>query len=402
MVFLGLKVLALSALISWVVTPWVIALGNRWGAVDSPGPRKIHTEPVPRIGGISIFVAFMVGTSYAAFASGFLPSNFSVKGAYWGSLTAAALVIFLMGLVDDVRGLSFRWKFLVQIAAGLVVWAFGFRIELLALPFGLPVLDLGPFSVVVTLLWIVAVTNAINLIDGLDGLAAGMALISTTTVAVIALYGGRVAVTAAAVALVGSLLGFLPYNFSPARIFLGDSGSMLLGFLLAVLSIHASQKGATAIAVLAPILVVGVPLIDTGLAILRRLYRLGRTARENENRFVYFVRNATVIFLPDRGHLHHRLLDLGLSQRLAVLTLYLGAVLTALSALALVVVRGRGLIGLLILVLFLLVTAFVALVAGFRMRARRRGKDAEQERRSWSLGPLRHPSLRDTTATPPE
>jgi UDP-GlcNAc:undecaprenyl-phosphate GlcNAc-1-phosphate transferase len=403
MILLGLQVFAVSAATAWLVTPLVIRLGVRWGAVDLPGPRKVHVVPIPRIGGVSVFLAFFAGLIYGAFASGFLPTNFLTRGWYWGSLAAAAAAIFAMGLFDDARGLTFRWKFAIQILTASTVWAFGFRIENLALPFGLGVLELGPFSIVATVLWIVAVTNALNLIDGLDGLAAGLALISTVAVAVIAFYRNQVAVTAAAVALVGSLIGFLPFNFSPARVLLGDSGSMLLGFVLAVLSIHAGQKGTTAVAVLAPILVIGVPLMDTSLAVLRRLHRLGSSRDRGEGRVMHFFRHVTVVFHADREHLHHRLIDLGLSQRSAVMTMYVFAIVTALAALSLSLVHGRALALLLFAVLGCMVTAFLlALTVARRREHDRRTRDAR-------IAPVRtvparsfKPVLRDTTASPPE
>jgi UDP-GlcNAc:undecaprenyl-phosphate GlcNAc-1-phosphate transferase len=273
----------------------------------------------------------------------------------------------------------------------------------MSLPFGLGALEFGALSILVTVFWIVCVTNAINLIDGLDGLAAGLALICTTAVAVIALYRQQVAVTAASVALVGSLAGFLRYNFNPARIFLGDSGSMLLGFLLAVLSIHSNQKGATAVALLAPILILGIPLLDTSLAVLRRLYRLGKRGAISEHRLSYWLRHASIVFLPDRAHLHHRLLDVGLSQRAAVIVLYLGAVLSALSALALVIVKSPVLAVSLLLVLGLLFLAFLVLFLTTRPRAA--GSDPAAGRRLVSSRWLQNawkPEFGDSTATPPE
>jgi UDP-GlcNAc:undecaprenyl-phosphate GlcNAc-1-phosphate transferase len=388
---LGLQVLVISAVVSFLATPVAIRLGNTWGAVDLPGPRKVHTQPIPRVGGMSVFLGIAAGLAYGAFATGFLPGNLQEKGLHWGSLALAAFAVFVMGLVDDVHGLSFRWKFAVQIAAAVLVWQFGFRIESLAIPMSLGTVNLGILSAPVTVLWIVGVTNAINMIDGLDGLAAGMALICTTAVATIALYREQVAVTAASVAIVGSLVGFLRYNFSPARVFLGDSGSMLLGFLLAVLSIHANQKGATAVAVLAPVLVLGIPLLDTGLAILRRLYRLQKSRPGSIRGVPYLLRNATVVFLPDRAHLHHRLLDLGLSQRAAVIALYLGAVLTGFAALSLVILRNRVLaMGLLAILVGLLLVFWGFALAG------RRPPSGPPPPGVWKT------ALGDPTATPPE
>ena len=212
------------------------------------------------------------------------------------------------------------------------VWWAGFRIELLGIPFVPSGVELGVWSLPVTILWIVGITNAFNLIDGLDGLAAGTALITTTVVAIIALHGGRIAVSAISVALVGSLAGFLRYNFNPAQIFLGDSGSMFLGFTIAVISIHGSQKNVTAVAVLGPLLIMWYPILDTGMAVARRLNSI-RSDSAGRGGVRYMARNAHRVFLPDRGHFHHRLLEAGMSHRGAVLSLYACALATAVAAL---------------------------------------------------------------------
>ena len=184
-----------------------------------------------------------------------------------------------------------------------------------------------------TVLWIVGVTNAVNLIDGLDGLAAGTALITTVAVATSAWDRGRVGVLAVCLALVGSLFGFLRWNFRPARIFLGDSGSLFLGFLLAVISIRGSQKGSTVVAVLAPVLLLALPIADTGLAVLRRSYGLLAEGSRSSDGMRHVARNLTVVFRPDQGHIHHRLVALGLGHRQVVLVLYAVACLSCLVAL---------------------------------------------------------------------
>src|SRR5439155_15369778 len=179
----------------------------------------------------------------------------------------------ICGVIDAVRGLGASAKLAVQLAAGSVVYAAGFRIDFIRLP-GDGVIHLAPFALPLTLFWIVGVTNAVNLIDGLDGLATGIGLIMTLTMVAISYYAGVFPVTVISLALAGSLLGFLPYNFSPARIFLGDSGSQFLGFTLGVISIRGLQKSATAVAILAPILVLGLPILDTFLVVLRRTWRI--------------------------------------------------------------------------------------------------------------------------------
>jgi len=318
---IGLTTFIISAIVSALATLGVIRVAPRIGALDQPGPRKVHTRPIPRLGGVGVFLGFAAGVAVAAQMSGraFAPSHVTVS---WITLAACAFAMFAMGLVDDIRGLGFKIKFLVQIAAAIAVWSGGFRIEILTHPLGVETIDLGMLSLPVTILWIVGITNAINLIDGLDGLAAGTALIMTGAVAGIAQVTGHLGVVAVSVALVGALLGFLLFNFNPARVFLGDSGSMFLGFVLAVASIRGSQKGSTAVAVLAPLLVLGLPILDTSLAVLRRLVRLSSQPGTGRGRLVHVAKNLQYLFLPDRGHIHHRLLDLGVGHRGSVLTLY--------------------------------------------------------------------------------
>lgn len=365
----------LTALIACVTTafatPFVVRIARRLGAVDLPGPRKIHSEPIPRIGGLAVFAGFSVGLLFAAFATGYATNPDRGRPGYWLALSIAALGMLLLGLVDDVRGVSFQWKFVFQVLAAAVVWWAGFRIEVLGVPFVQGTIALEIWSLPLTILWVVGITNAFNLIDGLDGLAAGTALITTTAVAVIAVFGGLVAVSAVGVALVGSLFGFLRYNFNPAQIFLGDSGSMFLGFCLAVMSIHGSQKNVTAVAVLAPLLILGYPILDTGFAIVRRLYGL-RSAPEGRGGFGYFVRNVHRVFQPDRGHLHHQLLEIGLSQRAAVLSLYGCALAMAIGALALVVMNSLTIALVLAVSLTLITLAFFGFVMVRSRNSRRR------------------------------
>ena len=319
-------VTAISAMvITWIATPPVIRFADWIGAIDLPGGRKVHANPTPRIGGLAVFVGFLGAVAVAATVTDSWPSS-QVAAIDWRGLAIAAFCLLLVGLLDDLRGLSFQWKFVAQILAASYVWTCGFSVETLALP-GLGNVELGLLSYPITVFWIVAVTNAVNLIDGLDGLAAGSALISCVAMAMIAFGQGKLGVTAASVALAGALFGFLRFNFNPARIFLGDSGSLFLGFVLAVISVRGSQKASAAVAVLVPLLVLGLPLLDTGLAVSRRLYRIGRRGvREPGSTVRYVFRNVHHVFLPDRGHIHHVLVDRGFSHRWAVLLLYgLGA-----------------------------------------------------------------------------
>ena len=346
--------------VTWAATPVVIRLARRLGAMDQPSDRRIHATPTPRIGGVAVFLGFLAGLLVAAHAAGILFTVSRVE-IYWSGFAIAATAMLLVGLFDDVRGLSFKWKFGFQIALAILIWFCGFRIEVITHPFG-GKLDLFWLAFPVTLLWIVGVTNAVNLIDGLDGLAAGIALIITGSVAVIAFDMGRLGVTAASVALAGSLLGFLIFNFNPAKIFLGDSGSLFLGFVLAVTSIRGSQKGPTAVAILVPLLIFGLPLMDTCLAVFRRLFRLGHLGTQSHKPVRYMLQNCSQIFLPDRGHVHHQLLDLGMSHRGAVLTLYLVGAVLSFSALAVVILHSPWLAGLLLTVLAVTIAIFLAVL----------------------------------------
>ena len=333
---IGVLTAAVACVTTWLVTPSIVRIAHRLGVVDHPGPRKIHAVPVPRVGGIAVFLGFAAGLTFAAFASGYATNADHERVGYWSILCVAAFAVLILGLVDDIRPVSFQWKFIFQVLAASAVWAAGFRVHMLGVPFVSDPVQLGWLSLPLTVLWIVGITNAFNLIDGLDGLSAGTALITTTAVAILALYGGRNAVSAVSVALVGALVGFLRYNFVPAQIFLGDSGSMFLGFSIAVISIHGNQKNVTAVAVFAPLLIMGYPILDTSIAIGRRLNSI-RTDAGDRGGLKYMARNAYRVFLPDRGHLHHRLLEAGMSHRAAVLSLYGCALALAAAALVLVV-----------------------------------------------------------------
>jgi len=358
---IGVMTAGVACVTTWLVTPSIVRIAHRLGVVDHPGPRKIHAVPVPRIGGVAVFLGFAAGLMYAAFASGYVTNVDHERVGYWSILGIAAVVVLILGLVDDIRPVSFQWKFIVQVLAASTVWAAGFQVHMVGVPFVSDPVQLGWLSLPLTVLWIVGITNAFNLIDGLDGLSAGTALITTTAVAILALYGERNAVSAVSVALVGALVGFLRYNFVPARIFLGDSGSMFLGFTIAVISIHGNQKNVTAVAVFAPLLIMGYPILDTSIAIARRLNTI-RTDAADRGGLGYMARNAYRVFLPDRGHLHHRLLEAGLSHRGAVLSLYACALVLAGAALVLVVSNSLAVAILLAGLLTVLTLAFFAFV----------------------------------------
>ncbi|MEW6572249.1 MAG: MraY family glycosyltransferase [Bacillota bacterium] len=285
-----------AGIVAFAGVPVAVRLAHRIGAIDEPEIRKIHTKPMPRLGGMAVYLGFLAGMLVAAV-------NFELPRSYFGLLTGGSL-IFALGVIDDTRGLSPRIKLCGQILAALAVVPFGVDITFITHPFKEGLLYLGFWGIPVTVFWIVAVTNAVNLIDGLDGLAAGVGCIGAVTLATIAaLVGDKIAVLPALI-LGAALLSFLPFNFYPARIFLGDCGAMFIGFVLACGAVIGVAKTATAVTLVTPAVILGIPLFDTLFAILRR-YKNGRR-----------------IFRADREHLHHRLLVIGFSHRGAVLIVY--------------------------------------------------------------------------------
>lgn len=293
----------LSFLIVYILTPGLRRLAPSIGAVDLPGERKIHRSPTPRLGGVVIFIAFYIPVllTLSAPTLPVLPL-LEEKHAYMG-LFIASLLVFLSGVADDVRRISPWVKIGIQLVAAVILYYSGFRIEVVTNPFG-ESLALGWLSFPGTILWVVLLTNAFNLIDGLDGLAAGVGFIISAALLVLCLQQDKPVVPLFTLTLMGSLLAFLLYNFNPASIFMGDSGSLFLGFVLSALSIAGSQKSSTAFALLAILIAMGLPILDTGLSVLRRLIE-GRS-----------------FFLGDAMHIHHKLLERGFSHRKAVLLLY--------------------------------------------------------------------------------
>ena len=286
--------------------------------------RKVHKAPVPRLGGVAIVCAFFAPLAGLAFTSSgvgtlLYASREAAVGLFLGGAVIAAL-----GVYDDLRGAGARLKFAVQFGVGGLVYALGYRIDVVANPFGAPI-ELGWLGLPFTLLWIAGVINAINLIDGLDGLAGGVAFISLVTVFVAAAANGHPLMMLASAALAGAVLGFLRYNFNPATIFMGDTGSMFLGFVLATTAIRTSLRPTAAVAIIVPIVALGVPIADTLLAMVRRAVR------------------GAPLFQADRDHIHHRLLARGLSHRQTVLLLYGASAALGLVALGLAsATRGRA------------------------------------------------------------
>ena len=299
---------ALAAGLALAITPIVSRSAGALRLFDSPdGKRRMHVVPVPRLGGVAVYlVAAAVATILFLRASPIFVTPGEIGNAQIRVLTGTFIgsgLLFLVGLVDDLRGLSPTVKSIAQIiAAGIVYW-FGLRIGSIALGYGEGV-PVGIFEIPLLFLWIVGLTNAYNFIDGLNGLAVGIAVVACATIVVVALSLTNLFVLLPAVALCGALLGFLPYNFPKARIFLGDSGSLSIGFLLAVLTIQASNNRAGAVLAFVPILAVSVPLMDATLAILRRWLR------------------HVPLSGADARHIHHRLLALGLSPKRTAVILW--------------------------------------------------------------------------------
>lgn len=321
----------LSFVVAFVValmaTPAAKKLAYKIGAIDIPkDKRRVHKKPVPLIGGLAIYLGTILSILL------FLPKSETNLGIIVGST-----IIVVLGIFDDKYELKARVKLLGQLLASFVVVLSGVRIDWLTNPFGDGMINIGVFAIPLSVFWIVGITNAMNLIDGLDGLAAGIASISSGSLFVVSLLNGRYATALITVAVTGAALGFLPYNFNPAKIFMGDTGAMFLGFILSAVSIQGAVKSAAAIAIAVPILALGVPVFDTAFAIIRR------------------IANKKPIMEADKGHLHHRLLALGLTQKQAVFVMYGVSLFLGLSAILISFTNGaKGYIILIIAILAIL------------------------------------------------
>jgi UDP-GlcNAc:undecaprenyl-phosphate/decaprenyl-phosphate GlcNAc-1-phosphate transferase len=319
-------IFVLSLILSFVLT-WYVrnqAMDRGWVATPEGG-RHLHATPLPRLGGVAIFGAFGVSLAVAVTAAHVWPRlDFYSSVRILITILGPGLLIFLLGLYDDVRSIGPYLKFSVQALAASLLFAGGLRITGLPVVFGhreLPAL----VGLALTILWVLAITNAFNLIDGLDGLAAGSALFSTMVVFVVALLGHFSLVALMSIALAGAILGFLRFNFNPATIFLGDCGSQFIGFLLSALALQGAQKAPTIVAVAIPVVSFGLPILETSLSVMRRLIS-GRP-----------------VFTADREHIHHKLLDLGMSHRQVVIVLYAVSALFAMLSLFLLWPTGSTL-----------------------------------------------------------
>lgn len=328
MIYVSLMVAFIASIL---LTPLVKRLAFRIGAVDAPNYRKVHSRIMPRLGGFAIYLAFVIGLIILR------PDSH-----YTLAIILGATVIVITGILDDMYEISAKAKMLGQLVAALIiVFMGGIQIEFINLPFG-GQLDFGFLSIPLTILWIIGITNAINLIDGLDGLAAGVSTIALITLAGMALIMANGFVLATAAILACATIGFLFYNFHPAKIFMGDTGALFLGFMIAVLSLL-GFKNITVVSFIIPVIMLGVPISDTFFAIVRRW------------------RNKQKWSDPDKSHLHHRLIDIGFSHRQTVLIIYGIAAMFGLAAVIFSMAKLWGAI-LLITVILVTIELFVEII----------------------------------------
>jgi UDP-GlcNAc:undecaprenyl-phosphate GlcNAc-1-phosphate transferase len=325
---LYLIIFGVSLLLSFVLTWGVrnLAMGRGWAAPPIQD-RDLHETPLPRLGGVPVFLSFLIGVAIVLLASLYFPvlaADLSIRSVL--TVLVPGTLIFLLGLYDDVYSVGPFTKFAVQGVAAVMLFAGGMRIVDLPVLFGARHLA-WYIGLPITVLWVIGITNAFNLIDGLDGLAAGSALFSTFVVFVAAVSNGSSQVSLLTVALAGAILGFLRFNFNPATIFLGDCGSLFIGFMLSALALEGAQKAPTVIAVAIPVVSFGLPILETTLSVLRRLI------------------SGQSVFTADREHIHHKLLQHGMSPRQVVVALYAVSALFALLSLFLLW-PGRSTLGL--------------------------------------------------------
>jgi UDP-GlcNAc:undecaprenyl-phosphate GlcNAc-1-phosphate transferase len=283
--------LAVCFIVTLLITPIVRNFAIKIGATDKPNHRKVHQKVMARLGGLAIYIGFLIGFIVL-----------QPESTYMMPILIGSFIIILTGFLDDMIELSAKWKLFGQLlAAGIVIYG-GVQVEFINLPFDARI-DLGWFSIPLTLLWIIGITNAINLIDGLDGLAAGVSSIVLITITSLAILGGDLFVAALGMILLGSTLGFLYHNFNPAKIFMGDTGALFLGFMISVISLL-GFKNITLFSLLIPVIILAVPISDTFFAIIRRIV------------------NKKPLSAPDKSHLHHCLLKVGFTHRQTVLVIY--------------------------------------------------------------------------------
>lgn len=317
----------IALIVTYICTPLVRTLAVKIGAIDAPDARKVHQVSIPRLGGLAIYIGYMVSLLYS------VKDISSVKGLLIGSV-----ILVAVGIWDDVKQIGPKTKLLGQIVAALMLPIFDNAIHFISI--GDHMLYLEYLSIPLTVFWIVGFTNIVNLIDGLDGLAAGISLIACIAICIVTLQMGQVDLACITLALAGAACGFLRYNFNPAKIFMGDTGSMLLGYTMAAISVMGSVKTAATVGLVVPVIVLGLPILDTLFAIVRRRI------------------NGRPVFQPDKGHLHHRLLAMGLTQKQAVLLMY--AITAVLGCVSIVAAKANFTIGVLLVVLILCACVWTA------------------------------------------
>ena len=339
-----------SAFLALVITPVVIWLSRRLNIADVPGARHMHTKPISHIGGVAIFLSMMPLTVCVLFLSNTIGDAFRNILLKVIVLLSAAAFIFFVGLIDDIKtkGLRARFKFLAQLVAAIAVCAVGNRIRSVAVADWLT-LDFGWFSWPLTILWIVGITNAVNLSDGLDGLAAGISAVVCGVIVVFAVHIGQRVMVVLMLAMLGSLTGFLFFNFNPAKIFMGDCGSMFLGFTIASSSVLCHAKSSTLVGLALPVVALGIPIFDTLFSMLRR-----------------FLERRSM-FASDRRHFHHRLIDLGLKHHHVVITIYVITLLTTGLGMFMMVTRNSSSLLVFLCILLLLLLVF-RIVGSIRLR----------------------------------
>lgn len=330
----------ISAAISLFMTPIAKKLAIKYGAVDVPkDERRVHNKPMPLMGGLAIYIAIIISSLI------FLPKDRTLI-----SIIIGGSIICISGIIDDIRGLSPKAKLTFQIIASIVLILGDVKIDAITNPFGKPgtLLLLNGFSIPLTIFWVVGITNTLNLIDGLDGLAAGVAMIASLSFLFVANKFSYIPIMIMSAIVAGSCIGFLPYNFNPAKIFMGDTGALLLGFMLAALSIEGVMKSVATIAVVVPIIILGVPIFDTTFAIFRRLL------------------NGKSIAEADKGHLHHRLLNMGYSQKKTVLILYSISAIFGLCAIFIAKTNSKRavFVAVIVFVLTILLASKMGLISG--------------------------------------
>ncbi|MBP5426370.1 MAG: undecaprenyl/decaprenyl-phosphate alpha-N-acetylglucosaminyl 1-phosphate transferase [Clostridiales bacterium] len=348
----------LAFLVSFFVTPWVRKIAFSIGAVDIPkDERRVHKKPMARIGGLAIIISIVITLLInIGFDKSSILWSFDIGNKAWGIVLGCSIVV-IMGILDDIKPKGAKLKLFFQVIAALmVVLLSDVRVRAISNPFSESgVLILNYYvSCLVTTVWIVGITNAINLIDGLDGLAAGVSTISYISIFFVSMILRDARTSMMAIVMAGAVLGFLPYNFNPAKIFMGDTGSTFLGFTLAIISVSGRLKAYTAISIVIPVLILGVPLFDTTFAILRRLFS-GRPIME-----------------ADRGHIHHKLMDRGLSQRQVVLLMYLMSAVLGVSAIWITEIRHISI--LIAVVIFLVILLAVSKLVADVLKIRHNDK----------------------------